>query len=99
MRYSQDGKPRLSFSAAVDENSSATEERAARETIWVRVTVWGEQAESLAEQLRKGTACYCEGRLRLDRWQDRTTGESRSGLSVSAWRCELHGQIRPITAC
>jgi single-stranded DNA-binding protein len=57
------------------------------------VTVWGDLAAGLAEQLRKGSAVYCEGRVRLDKWTDKTTGEPRSGLSVSAWRCEVHGAI------
>jgi single-strand DNA-binding protein len=92
LAYTRDGKPRLSFSVAVDEHTTATEEHAA-ETIWVRCTVWGDLAAGLAEQLRKGSAVYCEGRVRLDKWTDKTTGEPRSGLSVSAWRCEVHGAI------
>jgi single-strand DNA-binding protein len=92
MRYSQDGKPRLSFSVAADENSAATEDRPARETTWVRVTVWGDQAEALGGQLAKGSSVYVEGRLRLDKWTAQD-GTPRAGLSLSAWRCDPHGQI------
>jgi len=93
LAYTRDGKPRLSFSVAVDEHTTATEDRAAPDTQWVRVTVWSDLAATLAEELRKGSAVYCEGRVRLDKWPDKTTGEPRSGLSVSAWRCEVHGAI------
>src|SRR4051794_13929506 len=41
-RFSQDGKPRLSFSLAVDANTTAIEARPASETQWVRVTCWGD---------------------------------------------------------
>ena len=92
-KYSQDGKLRLSFSVAVDENTTATEDRPSRETQWVRCTVWGEQAEALSEQLHKGSWVYCEGRVRLDKWTDRTSGEPRAGLSLSAWRCEVHAAL------
>ena len=93
LAYTVAGKPRLTFNLAVDENTTATEDRAAPETQWVRVTVWGDTATQLAEQLRKGSACYVEGRVRLDRWTDKATGEPRAGLSVSAWRCDVHGAI------
>src|SRR5205823_4651683 len=61
-----------------------TEDRAAPETQWVRVTAWEELALELAEKLHKGAAVYVEGRLRLDRWPG-PDGAERSGLSVSAW--------------
>ncbi len=93
LRYTRGGTALLALRVAVDENSQATEARPAPETQWVRVVVWGDQAEQLAGQLHKGSAVYIEGRLRLDRWQDRTTGEPRSGLAVSAWRVDLHGAI------
>ena len=83
-RYTRTGKALLTFSVAVDENTVETEDRAAPETQWVRVTAWEELALGLAERLHKGTAVYCEGRLRLDRWTA-PDGAERSGLSVSAW--------------
>jgi single-strand DNA-binding protein len=93
LRYSQGGTAMLQFSVAVDENTSATEERAAAETQWVRCTLWGDQATALGDQLTKGCQVYVEGRLRLNRWTSKS-GESRSGLNVSAWRCDIHGQLR-----
>jgi single-stranded DNA-binding protein len=70
---------------------TATEDRPAPETQWVRVTVWDDQAATLADVLKQGSAVYCEGKLRLDRWEK--DGEPRAGLSLSAWRCEPHGQL------
>jgi single-strand DNA-binding protein len=91
MKYTQAGKPLLNFSVAVDQNTTATEDRPMPETTWCRVTCWDDMAVTLADQLHKGSAVYCEGKLKLDRWEK--DGEPRAGLSVSAWRCEIHGAL------
>ena len=91
-RYTQAGKVLLTFSMAVDENTTATEDRPKSETLWLRVTCWDELAETLAEVLQRGMPVYVEGKLKHERWQSRE-GEARCGLSVSAWRVEVHGAI------
>src|SRR5215218_2347073 len=67
-RFSASGQAMLVFSLAVDENTTATEDRQP-ETLWLRCTAWGELAETLTEQLAKGRAVYIEGRLRHGKWQ------------------------------
>ena len=83
-RYTRTCKGMLVFSVAVDENTTATEDRAAPETQWVRVTCWDQRAEELADVLKKGMSVYCEGRLRLSTWTAQD-GSERHGLNVSAW--------------
>jgi single-strand DNA-binding protein len=92
IRYTSTGKLQLVFSMAVDANTTTTEERPKAETTWLRVTCWEETAEALAEVLQKGAQVYVEGRLKHDRWQS-AAGEPRCGLSVSAWKVEVHGRI------
>jgi single-strand DNA-binding protein len=91
-RYTGMGLPMLTFSMAVDENTTATEDRPAPETLWLRVTCWDQLADSLAEVLQRGMPVYVEGRLRHEKWQG-NDGQPRCGLKVSAWRVEVHGQI------
>jgi single-strand DNA-binding protein len=91
-KYTSGGKLQLVFSIAVDENTTATENRPAAETQWIRCTLWEEKAEALADVLVKGGLVYIEGRLKHDRWQS-AAGEPRCGLSVSAWKCEPLGLI------
>ncbi len=91
-RYTPTGQAMLVFSVAVDENTTATEERAAPETLWLRCTAWGELAETLAETLQKGLPVYIEGRLRHGKWTT-AGGEARCSLNVSIWRADLHGAI------
>lgn len=52
------------------------------ETTFVDVTLWGRQAEVAGDYLAKGRPVLIEGRLHLDTWDDRETGQKRSKLKV-----------------
>ena len=52
------------------------------ETTFVDVTLWGRQAELAQQYLSKGRPVYIEGRLNLDTWDDKATGQKRSKLKV-----------------
>lgn len=49
---------------------------------FVDVTCWGRQAEVAGEYLTKGQPVLIEGRLQLDQWEDRDSGQKRSKLKV-----------------
>ncbi len=61
------------------------------ETTYVDVTLWGRQAEIAKEYLTKGKPVYIEGRLTLDTWDDKTTGQKRSKLKVTGEAMQLLG--------
>jgi single-strand DNA-binding protein len=61
MRYTPDGNPVTSFSVATSRRY-----RDVNETTWFRVTVWGKQAESCNQYLKKGSKVLVEGRLTPD---------------------------------
>ncbi|MGJ9405285.1 single-stranded DNA-binding protein [Nesterenkonia aurantiaca] len=52
------------------------------ETLFVRCNVWREQAENGAESLTKGTRVIAQGRLKATSWQDKKTGENRTGWEL-----------------
>lgn len=52
------------------------------ETTFVDVTLWGRQAEVAGEYLSKGRSVLIEGRLQLDQWEDKDSGQKRSKLRV-----------------
>lgn len=52
------------------------------ETTFVDVTLWGRTAEVAGEYLAKGRPVLIEGRLQLDSWDDKETGQKRSKLRV-----------------
>lgn len=49
---------------------------------FVDVTLWGRTAEIAGEYLAKGKQVLIEGRLQLDTWDDKETGQKRSKLKV-----------------
>jgi single-strand DNA-binding protein len=61
------------------------------ETTFVDVTLWGRDAEVAGEYLAKGRPVLIEGRLQLDTWDDKQTGQKRSKLRVVGERLQLLG--------
>ena len=62
------------------------------ETCFVGVTVWGRQAETCGEYLKKGAPALVEGRLKYDEWEKE--GQKFSRLSVVAERVQFLGSPR-----
>jgi len=52
------------------------------EVTFVDLDAFGKQAETLAQYMKKGSPLLVEGRLRLDQWDDKQTGQKRSRLGV-----------------
>lgn len=61
------------------------------ETTFVDVTLWGRQAEIAGEYCKKGRSIYVEGRLQLDSWEDKATGQKRNKLRVVGDTMQLLG--------
>ena len=85
MRYTPSGQPVTNFSMAVNRQYTASDGQKVKETSWFRVSVWGRQAESVNQYLRRGSQVLVEGRLNADPQsggpriytrQDGTTGAS-----------------------
>lgn len=67
-------------------NNAWTNERGEKkeEVTFVDVTAFGKLGENCAQYLRKGRPAHVEGRLRLETWDDKATGQKRSKLTVVA---------------
>jgi single-strand DNA-binding protein len=61
------------------------------ETTFVDVTLWARDAEVAGEYLAKGRPVLIEGRLQLDTWDDKQTGQKRSKLRVVGERMQMLG--------
>ena len=61
------------------------------ETTFVDVTLWGREAEVAGEYLAKGRPVLIEGRLQLDTWDDKQTGQKRSKLRVVCEKMQMLG--------
>lgn len=90
MRYTQDGKAVTNFSVAVNEKFGDTER-----VTWYRVACWNGLAESVNEYVIKGTLLLVEGRVHVESWTDKTTGEPRAGLNLTAQTVKFLNGTRP----
>lgn len=61
------------------------------EVTFVDVTLWGRQAEVAGEYLAKGRSVLIEGRLQLDSWTDKESGQKRSKLRVVGEQMQMLG--------
>ena len=52
------------------------------EVTFVDVDAFGRTAEVISQYLKKGRPILVEGRLKLDQWDDKQTGQKRSRLGV-----------------
>ena len=77
-RYTQDGKPVTRFSVAATTRRKGREGEWEDHTEWFSVTVFGRQAETLAERLTKGTRVYVEGRLESRQYETQNGGKGFS---------------------
>jgi single-strand DNA-binding protein len=59
------------------------------EKLFIDVTVWDRQAENCCQYLKKGSPIHVEGSLRMDTWDDKSTGEKRSKIRVQADRVQF----------
>lgn len=66
MRYTPSGQPVTNFSMAVNRQYTASDGQKVKETTWFRISVWGKQAESVNQYLRRGSQVLVEGRLNAD---------------------------------
>lgn len=61
------------------------------DTTFVDIEAWGKTAELCSKYLTKGDPCFIEGRLRLDQWEDKQSGQKRSRLKVVADNIQFLG--------
>lgn len=81
LRHTPQGTPVCSFSIATNERRKDKAGEFEDIVTWLRITLWGKQAEAANEHLTKGRSVYIEGRLRVEEWTDRD-GKPRHTLEV-----------------
>jgi single-strand DNA-binding protein len=90
MRYTSTGQALTSFSVATDRRYTDSNGQVQKQTIWFSISVWGKQAESCNNYLKKGNQVLIEGNLRGDpqtggpRVYPRSDGTSGARYEVTA---------------
>lgn len=90
MRYLASGTPVVSFGLAMNRTYTTQNGERKEEVCFVRVVVFGKQAESCGQYLTKGRLVFIEGRLQYRSWE--VDGQKRSALDVVADRVQFLGQ-------
>jgi single-strand DNA-binding protein len=67
---------------AINRNWTGQDGEKREEVTFVDCEAWGKQAEVMHKYLSKGRPVYIEGRLKLDTWDDKETGQKRSKMRV-----------------
>ena len=82
LRYTPKGTAVADLSLAVNRSWKDEAGQAQEEVTFVDVTAFARSAEVIAQYLKKGRPILVEGRLRMEKWDDKQTGQKRSKLSV-----------------
>ena len=90
VKYTPKGSAVTDLGIAVNRTYKVGEERK-EEVTYVDVILWGRLAEIAGEYCRKGKPVYIEGRLQLDSWEDKASGQKRSKLRVVGEEMQLLG--------
>ena len=87
LRFFESGTSVANLTMAVDKASSNREE----EPDWFSLEIWGKQAQVAADYVRKGSLIGVVGRMTIEQWTDRNTGQKRSKPVVKVDRLALLG--------
>ena len=82
LRYTPAGKAIAKFAMAINRNWTTDTGEKKEEVTFVDIDSFGRQAEVISQYLKKGRPVLVEGRLKLDQWDDKQTGQKRSRLGV-----------------
>ncbi len=82
LRVTPKGTAICQFALAVNRQFKDDAGATRDETTFVDIEAWGKQGELVSKYLGKGSQCMVEGRLKLDQWEDKASGQKRSRLKV-----------------
>lgn len=82
LRYTPKGLAIAKIGMAINRNWTSESGEKKEEVTFVDVDAFGRQAETLAQYMKKGSPILIEGRLKLDQWDDKQSGQKRSKLGV-----------------
>jgi len=89
IKYTPKGTAIADIGLAVNRSYSTDSGEKREEVTFIDVTLWGRVAEIVGEYCKKGRPLFVEGRLQLDTWDDKQTGQKRSKLKVVGENIQL----------
>lgn len=87
-RATPTGKKVAHFSLAVSQRWKSGEGESKEKTEWVNVEAWGRLGEVCQQYLHKGSLVFLEGRLKTDKYEDKS-GETKYYTKVVALSMQM----------
>ena len=91
VRYTPKGSAVCDLGLVVNRNYTLDNGEKREEVTFVDVVLWARLAEIAGEYLKKGRPVFIEGRLQLDSWDDKQSGQKRTKLRVVGETMQLLG--------
>ncbi len=91
LRYTPGGKAVCDLGLAINDRKKDANGAWVDETTFVDIVMFDRTAEVAAEYLKKGSPLLIEGRLKLEQWTDRESGQRRQKLKVVCDKMQLLG--------
>jgi single-strand DNA-binding protein len=91
VKFTSKGSAVTDIGLAINRNYTLDNGERREETTYVDVELWGRLAEIAGEYAKKGRPVYIEGRLRMDTWDDKASGQKRSRMKVVGENLQLLG--------
>lgn len=84
LRYTGSGSPVCGMSLAINDKYKTKSGESREEVCYIDVTVWGSQGENCNNYLNKGSSVLVEGKLKQEKWTDKTTNQERTKHGITA---------------
>lgn len=82
VRHTTKGTCVTKIAMAVNRKLKTEAGEAREEVTFIDIEAFGKLAEVIGQHCKKGRPLFVEGRLKLDQWEDKATGQKRSALKV-----------------
>jgi single-strand DNA-binding protein len=90
IRYMPSGDAMANFSIACTDSFKGKSGEKQERTEWVRIVMFGKQAEIAGEYLKKGSSVYIEGRMQTRKWTNKE-GQDQYTTEIVADRMQMLG--------
>lgn len=91
VRYTPKGTAVCDIGLAVNRRFLNEAGERQEEVTYLDITLWGKQAEIAGQWLHRGRPVFIEGRLQMDTWEDKATGQRRNKVKVVCENLQLLG--------
>lgn len=91
IKYTPKGTAVASFGIATNRNYTTESGEKREEVTFIECEAYARLAEIVGEYCKKGRSIFIEGRLKLDQWEDKVTGDKRSKMKVVVENLQMLG--------